>query len=134
MAVDCGIFVGIVAGSGLQRAAAGDGYIAIRDMQTGAGFGGELVVAFQRNLCARAADVNGVAAAADVDIFNGDICRCTVRGGNGDGAVCCLGVVVLFDDRRVICNGCFALRYCLAGAVCAYGDAAVFQIPVRSKC
>ena len=71
-------------------------------MQGGAGFGEELVAALQRDVCAGAADVDGVAFAADVHIFNGHIRRCVAGGLDFDRFVCCRAAVVLFvllDDR-----------------------------------
>lgn len=137
VAADLGVIVitiFIIADLGLQRAAAGDGHIAVGDMQGRAAFGENLVVSLQRDVRAGAAHVDGVAAAADVYILNGDVCRRIAGGINGDGAAGSGCAVALLDDRRVVRNGCAAaLRYRLPGTVCTYGDVAVLQIPVCGK-
>ena len=137
VAADLGVIViiiFIIADLGLQRAAAGDGHIAVGDMQGRAAFGENLVVALQCDVRAGAAHVDGVAVAADVDILNGDVCRCIVRGGYGDGAVRCLRAVALLDDRRIIRNTCAAsLGHRLAAVSGADGNVAVLQIPFRRK-
>jgi len=137
VAADYGVIVFIlctIADFGLQRAAAGDGHIAVGDMQGRAAFGENLVVSLQCDVRAGAAHVDGVACAADVDILNGDICRCIVRGGYGDGAVRCLRAVALLDDRSIIRNVCAAsLGHRLAAVSGADGNVAVLQIPFRRK-
>ena len=137
VAADLGVMVVIIfiiTDLGLQRAAAGDGHIAVGDMQGRAAFGENLVVSLQRDVRAGAAHVDGVACAANVDILNGDVCRCIVRGGYGDGAVRCLRAVALLDDRRIIRNVCAAsLGHRLAAVSGADGNVAVLQIPFRRK-
>ena len=134
VAADLGVIVIFTADLGLQRAAAGDGHIAVGDVQGRAAFGENLVVSLQRDVRAGAAHVDGVACAADVDILNGDVCRCIVRGGYGDGAVRCLRAVALLDDRRIIRNVCAAsLGHRLAAVSGADGNVAVLQIPFRRK-
>ena len=137
VAADLGVIViiiFIIADLGLQRATAGDGHMAVGDMQGRAAFGENLVVSLQCDVRAGTAHVDGVAVAADVDILNGDVCRRIVRGGYGDGAVRCLRAVALLDDRSIIRNVCAAsLGHRLAAVSGADGNVAVLQIPFRRK-
>ena len=137
VAADLGVIViiiFIIADLGLQRATAGDGHIAVGDMQGRAAFGVDFVIALQCDVRAGAAHVDGVACAADVYILNGDVCRRVTGGLNGDGAVRCLRAVALLDDRRIIRNVCAAsLGHRLAAVSGADGNVAVLQIPFRRK-
>ena len=136
VAANLGIFVGTVfhANFSFQRAITVNGHIAAGDMQGGFGFGEELVFALQRDVRAGAADVDGVAAAADVHILNGHICRCAASGLDFDRFVGCRFAVFLLDDRCIVCLCVvITLLYGLTVLCGTDGDVSVIDVPVPGQ-
>ena len=138
VAADFGIVVitilDIILNPGLQRAVAVDGHVAAGDVQGGFGFGEELVFALQRDVRAGAADVDGVAAAADVHILNGHICRCAASGLDFDRFVGCRFAVFLLDDRCIVCLCVvITLLYGLTVLCGTDGDVSVIDVPVPGQ-